>query len=107
MENNQKNKLVSEQDEFLYNRMQHISGIREEYYGFAKDKYSDFTDGEDTRYNKIIDFVTDYTKKYAKAEAEKKLNEIIFGNTSVEKDLWETGEVEKLGTAIAEGILKL
>lgn len=99
MENNQKNKLVSEQDEFLYNRMQHISGIREDYYGF--------TDGEDRRYNKIINFVIEYTKKYAKEEAEKKLNEIIFGNTSVEKDLWETDEVEKLGTAIAEGILKL
>lgn len=119
MKNNQKKNLLSEQDQFLYNRMQHIAGIREDYYGFAKDKYEPGTESDERNFDKVIEAVRKEFQESGQSlspeqeqQAEDILQDVIFGpvdttNTPLKarKDMWDNMEFENLGRSIAEELL--
>lgn len=119
MKKNSKKSILSEQDEFVYNRMQHIAGIREEYYGFAKDKYQPGTESDERNFDKVIEAVRKEFEESGQSlspeqeqQAQDVLQDIIFGHIDMRnaplrarKDMWDNMQFDELGRSIAEELL--
>jgi molecular chaperone DnaK (HSP70) len=117
MKNNNKNFAISQKDEFIYDRMQQIAGLKEGYYGHpismgAKDNYKPSTSREERNFDEVIEVVQrvfeengDTFSEEKKQEAIDKLQDVLSNPRSYRKEMWDNEELEQLGTSLAEEML--